>query len=368
MKTILHLIETSGPGGAEKMLISLVENLEPGQYRSIICLLKEGWLSAQLQQRGFTTLILPQRQGLDLHWLRQCVRLIRQHRVDLLHAHEFTMNTFGSLAAWLCRVPIVTTVHGKRYYADKWQRRLAYRFVARHAASMVAVSEDIKRFLTERVRVRTERLATVYNGIDTKAYAPSEDGIRIREELEIARTALVIGTVGNLYAVKGHTYLLKAAARVVRILPEAVFLIIGRGALLDLLQDEARALGIDTHVRFLGFREDIPALLHSMDLFVLSSLSEGHPLSLLEAMASCKPVVATHVGGIPEVVQHGQTGILVPPGDPERLASEIIGLLLDPQRVQQLGAEGRRRVYETFSLSQMVQRYQQLYEHAMPMS
>lgn len=367
MKTILHLIETSGPGGAEKMLISLVEHLDKTQYKSIIGLLKDGWLNAQLKERGFHTVIIPQRRGLDLGWIYKCIKLIRQKHVDLLHAHEFTMNVYGSIAAWSTGIPAITTVHGKAYYVNNWRRRLAYRFVARTSARMVAVSEDIRRYLMERVGVRSDSLITIYNGIDSKQFASSEDRVRIRKELGISETAPAIGTIGNLYPVKGHTDLLKAAAQVVRMFPESVFLIVGRGDLLSRLQIEAGELGLANNVMFIGFREDIPALLQAMDLFVLPSLSEGLSLSLLEAMAAGKPVVATTVGGNPEVISHGETGFLVPPGHPESLSSRIILLLQDQPLARKFGINGQQRVYEKFGLEQMVHSYRHLYEKALLM-
>ena len=364
MKTILHLIETSGPGGAEKMLMSLVENLNQKKYRSVICLLKDGWLNTQLRQRGFETVLIPQAKGLDPGWVYRCVRLIRQKQIDLLHAHEFNMNVYSCMASWLSNVPSIATVHGKGYYVDRWRRRLAYRAVASFSFRMVAVSQDVRRFLIEQVGVKSDNLVSIYNGIDQKCFLRSEDGMQVRKDLGISDTVPVIGTIGNLYPVKGHIYLVKAAAHVVKRFPEAVFVFAGRGALLSELQQEAGRLGIESHVRFLGFREDIPPLLQAMDIFVLPSLSEGLPLSLLEAMASSKPVIATNVGGIPEVIVNEETGYLVPPMDHEHLASRMILLLGDKAKAQHLGRNGRNRVCEKFLLEQMVSAYEDLYDSA----
>jgi len=346
------------------MLISLVENLDKTRYRSLVCLLKDGWLNNQFRQRGFETVIIPQRSGLDLRWVTECVKVLQSRSVDLLHAHEFTMNVYGSMAAWKTGIPIITTVHGKSYYGDKGRRRLAYRLVAKNAFRMVAVSENIKQLLMEKVGIQPTRLATIYNGIDSKRYTSSESS-RIREELGISNTAPVVGAVGNLYPVKGHTYLLRAAVHVLRHFPDAIFPIIGRGELLPALQKEAMDLGITNNILFLGFREDIPNLLQTMDIFVLPSLSEGLPLSVLEAMASGKPVVVTRVGGNAEVVSDGETGFLIEPKDPEALASKIILLLKDKSLGHHLGRNGQKRVSEKFSVERMVQSYQQLYENAL---
>jgi glycosyltransferase involved in cell wall biosynthesis len=363
-KRVLHLIETSGPGGAERVLINIVENLDRTRHESVICLLKEGWLAAQLRQRGFEPITIPQRKGHDPRWISQCVGLIRRKRIDVLHTHEFSMNTYGSVASWLTRVPMIATVHGKAYYGERWRRRMAYRLVARHAVQMVAVAEDIRRFLIDHVGATPGKLCTIYNGVDSKTVCTAADGERVRYELGISKATTVIGTIANLYPVKGHTFLLKAAAQVARVSPETVWLFAGRGSLLGQLQEEARQLGIVDKVRFLGFRNDAGALLQAMDLFVLPSLSEGLPVSILEAMAAGRPVVATNVGGNREVIVEGKTGFLVPPGDSGALASQMVALLADRQLAQRFGTEGHTRVRENFTLERMVSAYERLYERA----
>jgi glycosyltransferase involved in cell wall biosynthesis len=285
-----------------------------------------------------------------------------QRRIDLLHAHEFAMNTYGSLASLLGRTKVVATVHGKSYYAEKLRRRLAYRWVSRRAR-MVAVSEDIKNFLVEKVGVEPRRILTIYNGIDHRGYELGPETRRaVREELGIGEDQPVIGAVGSLYPVKGHTHLIKAASIVLRSFAEPVFLIAGGGSLLEGLRAEAAALGITDRVRFLGFREDIPRILQAIDIYTMPSLSEGLPLSALEAMASRRPVIASRVGGIPEVVLDGATGYLVPVENHGSLAARILDLLRDPALARRLGETGKRRVVEVFSLSTMMQRYQELYE------
>lgn len=360
MRTILHLVETGGPGGAERMLVSLVESLDRRRYRSVVCLPRAGWLQSELEKRGVETIILPQRGVVDRRWLSGVLRLIRRRRVGLMHAHEFAMNTYGAIASVLTGTPLVSTVHGKNYYPERWRRRIAYRWVARRSV-MVAVSEDLKRFLCRRIGLGEREVVTLYNGIDCDAYRPLNGARKaLRSELGLDGQR-VVGTIGNLYPVKGHRYLVEAAASVSAAIPDATFLIAGRGELIGTLQQAARALGVERRIRFLGYREDIPALLQAMDVFVLPSLSEGLPLSLLEAMGAGKPVVATAVGGIPEVVVEGETGFLVPPKDSGALAERIRLLLTRAELAERLGRRARARVEERFSLASMVQAYETLY-------
>ena len=175
MKTVLHLIETSGPGGAEKMLISLVEHLDKSQYGSIICLLKDGWLNRQLRDRGCETVIIPQNHSVDFGWLFKLMRLIRKRAISVIHAHEFVMNAYGSIASVITGVPIVTTVHGRSYYCEKLRRRLAYRFAARQSV-MVAVSDSIMHFLVREIGIKPERIRRIYNGVSTNLYHSATNG------------------------------------------------------------------------------------------------------------------------------------------------------------------------------------------------
>jgi glycosyltransferase involved in cell wall biosynthesis len=362
MKKILHLIETSGPGGAEKILISLLEHLDKSIYQSCICLLKDGWLNAQLKGRGFETFIVPQPHSLDFAWLWEIKTRIKNMGIHLMHAHEFTMNTYASLLSVFTGVPIIATIHGKNYYWERWWRRLAYRFVSRQS-TMVAVSEDIKKFLVQKAGIKNDRIIVVHNGIDLDLYRPeSGKGEWARKELCIRNAQPVVGAIGNLYPVKGHTYLLKALAIVKIMFPTIKLLIAGRGRMMGKLLNESQALGVQDHVIFLGFREDTASLLQAIDLFVLPSISEGLPLSVLEAMASGKPVIATNVGGLPEVVVDGQTGFLVSPEDPESLAKRMMLLLGHSSLADQFGKVGRARAEKKFSLVSMVQKYQELYE------
>ena len=361
MKNILHLTEVWDTGGAENVFISLVENLDKTRYNSDVCLLRNGWLKTQLDRRGVETLVIPQHRSFDFPWLYQLVKLLRRRSIDVIHAHEFAMNVYGALLSRITGIPNVTTVHGKNYYCEKLRRRLGYRFAARQSI-MVAVSEDLKQFLVKSTAIPPERIRVVPNGINLNRYLTNGEDATVRRELGIKAGSPVIGTVGNLFAVKGQIYLIRACRIVAKTFPDFVLLVAGEGEELTVLQTEAHDLGIQENVKFLGFREDVPSLLQAMDVFVLPSLSEGLPLSVLEAQALQKPVVASDVGGVPEVVEDGISGFLVPPKNPQALADKILLLLRNTQLATDLGKEGRKRVEQAFSLEHMIQEYQSLYE------
>lgn len=361
MINVLHLCESSDTGGAESILINIVENLDKTRFTSMVCLLSEGWLKTQLDARHIETVVIPQPHSLDLLWLFRLYRLIKERKIDVIHSHEFATNVYASFISKMVGVPVIATVHGKNYYADKWRRRLAYRFVA-CKSFMVAVSADLKRFLSERVGIPLRHIRVVHNGIDLHRYKSKESIYHVRKELRIGAEQPVIGTVGNLFAVKGQIYLLKACKIVAGTFPNFVLVVAGDGEQSSFLEKEATSYGIADNVKFLGFRNDIPSILDAIDVFVLPSLSEGLPLSVLEALALQKPVVATNVGGIPEIIEDGITGYLVPPRNPEALATKIVHLLRHPEVAINMGRVGRLRVDECFSLEKMIEKYQSLYE------
>jgi glycosyltransferase involved in cell wall biosynthesis len=361
IKTILHLSSTSGPGGAEMIVSRLAGALDRSRFRSVVCLYWPGWLKEQCERQGIETHVLEIGGMFDFGWVRNACRLVRREGISLIHAHEFTGNTYGSLVAKLAGVPLVATVHGKSYYSEQCKRRLAYRAVSR-VATMVAVSEDLKRFITGTVGVPAGRIKVIYNGQEILPQIRQEEKARLRGEFGLGENESVVGVVGSLYPVKGHEYLLAAVPQVLKTHPRTKFLIVGRGDLDAPLKEEVKRAGLEKQVRFLGFREDVAALLSLMDIFVLPSLSEGLSIALLEAMAAGIPVVATNVGGNPELVVDGETGYSVPPRDADALAAKLRLLLGDKCLAKKLGENGQKRVQQKFSLQAMADNYQELYE------
>jgi glycosyltransferase involved in cell wall biosynthesis len=359
-RTILHLIETSDLGGAENVMINLVTNLEEDGYHSIVCLRKEGALYDELIKRGIEAHIINEEGFFDVRFVINLFVLVRMKKVSLIHAHEFLMNVYGTIVGKLSGRPVVTTLHGKFYYYEKWRRRFALQLVSKFS-QLVCVSEDLRGFVSEKIGIPKNRIVTIYNGIDTELFAKSEKAVLMKEKFGIKNGQKVVGTVANLNAMKGHTYLLKAIPSIIRDYPSVVFLFVGKGDQEEKLRKEALDLGIFEYVKFLGFRSDIPELLNLMDVFVLPSLSECLPLSVLEAMALSVPTVVTDVGGIREIIKDQETGYIVPPADPAALADKISLLLGDRTNARSIGLGGREAVDEKFSIETMLAQYQSLY-------
>ena len=359
-ETILFLSTSSGPGGAERVISTLSAALNT-QHRGIILgLFRPGWLQTECQRLGVETIIIPLSGPLHLGWFLECIRVVRRERVVLIHAHEFSAIVYGWIVSLIARIPFVGTIHGKNYFWEKARRRLAYRLIAR-TGTLVAVSEDLKRFISEKVGIPVRRLRVIYNGITPAPPVEESEIERCRSELGIKSGDTVLGAVGSLYPVKGHRFLLDAMPIVLQRFPNTVLIMAGRGELGVSLKEQAKRLGIEEKVRFLGMREDVPRLLALMDVFVLPSLSEGLSMALLEAMAAGKPVVATRVGGNPELVEEGKTGLLVRAEDASNMAGGLVRILGNRSMMRELGVAGAERVLRSFSLDSMAHQYRALY-------
>lgn len=358
---ILHLIETTEPGGAETVFAELA-SCRDDQFHSVGGVLASGWASQALGARGTSVHYFPLDRSFDIFWIGKLVSFIRREQIDLIHAHEFTMNCYASLAAQRAGVPIVCTVHGKNYYSDRLYRRAAYRWVARRAGAFVAVSADLKTFLMQRVGIAGEQISVVHNGIDTRRFKTSaEQRITSRRRLECDANAFVVLVVAALFAVKGHDELLRAMPSLIHRRPDTLLLLAGEGPMEPTLRSLARELGIEQHVRFLGFRSDVPDLLAAADAFVLPSHSEGLPICIIEAMAADVPVIATAVGGVPEIIRDEENGLLVPDRSPDRLACAILRVATEPDLAPQLCRLAQRTVSNEFSFTRMVDAYHGIY-------
>ncbi|MCI0627908.1 MAG: glycosyltransferase family 4 protein [Acidobacteria bacterium] len=358
--TVLHLSTSSGPGGAERMISTLTAALNQDQFRIIAGLFRPGWLQEECEALGVRTSVLPLAGRFKFQWFRTCLRLLRKERVALIHAHEFSAILCGWIVAKLAGVPLVATIHGKNYFWEKLRRRVAYRLVSRQG-TMITVSQDLKRFVCEKVGVAEKRLEVIYNGVAQAQTVTVEETQKCKAELGISGCYPILGVVGSLYPVKGHRFLLEAMPEILRRWPETRLLVIGRGELEVALKEQVEQLAIGANVDFLGMRQDVPRLLSVLDAFVLPSLSEGLSLALLEAMAYGKPVVTTLVGGNPELIDHGRTGFLVQPENARDLADNLVKLLSDPGMMQQFGRQAAERVRQHFSMGQMADRYREVY-------
>ena len=361
--TPLLLIGEFTSGGAETLVTALANRLSFEGWRVHLSARKDGPVSLLLRDPTALT-IVPKRGTVDPGHIRGLVTLIRRQRIDLVHAHLFGANFYGFLAARAAGARIIQTIHGMSCF-DSPRRLATYRLMAPFVDRIVTVSDTLTSEMLRRTRISPHKLCTIPNGIDIHPSPSDEDNRRIRQELTLEDRFPIIGTIGNIKRVKGHDILIRAAPAIQRAFPKAIILIVG-----DTSQDPSYKSELDelisrSHltnvVTFLGYRPDAPRLLSLFDVFVLPSRSEGLSLALLEAMASQRPIVATHVGGTAGVLAQGHTALLVPPEDPDALTESILRLLTDASLSTTLGAHAAFTARHLYSTDMMVERYKQLY-------
>jgi sugar transferase (PEP-CTERM/EpsH1 system associated) len=361
---VLHLVHRLGAhgrtGGMEYGVIKLVNRMRGGSVVAGVC-------STRLSDAAIRGLLDPGvpfyecrgRDGNDPRLIPALWRVFRQFRPDIVHTHGWGTLIEGLVAARLAGVPRV--IHGEHgTLQNRWYQRWTQRIAWGCADGVVSVSGRLAERLARDVGFELSRIRTIRNGVDLERFA-STSRVVARRELGIPDDVVAIGTVGRLVPVKDHATLLTAFADTWRSQPNTRLFLAGDGPLKAALQQQARELGIDTAVRFLGHRSDVEHVLAALDVFVLSSVSEGMSNTILEAMATGLPVVATAVGGADELVVDGHTGLLVAPSQPRALAAALSTLAADGGRRNAMGISGRERVVAAFTVSRMVAEYEQLY-------
>jgi glycosyltransferase involved in cell wall biosynthesis len=362
--TVLQVLHSLCVGGAEVLAARLARQ-QRGSYRfAFACLDGLGTLGEQLQEEGFPVWVLHRGAGVDWRAALTLGRLLRQERVALVHAHQYTPFFYAAVARWLGRrVPILFTEHG-RHFPDypRRKRMVANRFLLGRCDRVVGVGRAVGQALVSNEGIPAGRVAVIYNGIDVGAFtAGPHDRARLRAEMGLGANDLVLIQVARLDYLKDHATAVRTLQQVVARRPEARLLLVGDGPERGKIEEEARGRGLTGHVRFLGQRGDVARLLPAADIFLLSSISEGIPLTVIEAMSAGLPVVSTDVGGVGEVVLDGRTGLLAAAGDDRGLADHVLRLAASADLGRQLGEEGRRRAGELFSEHQMHARYLRLY-------
>jgi glycosyltransferase involved in cell wall biosynthesis len=357
-----------GTGGAETLLRLTVPALRARGYDMSVAALKGTESEREAFERaGVPCRILGAGNRFDPRPVLRLRRLLRQERVDVLHAHCFLANVAGRVAGRLAGTPVVITAH---HDTDVWMGPVA-RFVERQTARLgtrvAACSEAVRRYAIERHGLPEAKVVTLRNAI-APLPAPSADArAAARAALGVAPGDRLVGTLGRLVEPKkGLRTFLAAAARVAVAEPRARFVLIGDGPARAELERRSASLGIRERVRFHGEEARPDRLLPGLDILAQPSLWEGFGLSVVEAMAAAVPVVASRVGGIPEVARDDREAVLVPAGDAARLAEALVALLRDPQRAARLGAAGRKRALEEFSLDRLVEETAALYDGLLP--
>ena len=358
MQVVLSLV----PGGTEGLVVEICRRITPAFAVTVCCLDDEGPWADRIRGLGIDVVALKRSPGFRPEIGRRIAQLADERGVDVLHCHQYSPFVYGWLAArWQRRLKVVYTEHGRLSDAPpSWKRRAVNPILSRFDGTAIAVSHDLRDYMIDAWFAR-ERVGVIHNGIDPGPLPSPADRARARQALGVDDGRLVVATVARLDPVKDLLSLLDAFAIVRRHVPDALLAIVGDGPERAALERRAAQPDLAGAVRLTGFRSDVRALLPGADVYVSSSISEGVSITILEAMAAGVPVVATAVGGTPEVLALETGGRLVPVRSPQRLARAVMALAADPLRRAAIGAEGRRRVETAFTLDRMVGEYARIY-------
>ncbi len=363
---VTHVVENLNRGGLERMVLDLVGlQRQQGLRPQVVCVFEAGALAGELDALGVPLRVCGKRRGPDLRALHRLRRAVRDHGTEVLHTHNAAAHYQAVLATpgLRGRRRVINTRHGMGAGPAAARRDALYRATMGRTDAVVMVCDAARRDAVARGLVPEPRTVVIPNGIRVERFAAAGEAARraLRQALGVAPGTRLVGTVGRLNWAKDQDSLIRAFARVHATRPDTALVLVGSGELRGDLEERARLEGVAAAVHFLGDRSDVVHLLQGLDLFALSSVSEGYSMALLEAAASALPIVATDVGGNAEIVHHGQTGMLVPAGAPESLAMTLGALLDAPDMASGLGTAARAWVLGHGSLEAMAERYASLY-------
>jgi glycosyltransferase involved in cell wall biosynthesis len=364
---IMEMIDKPSLGGGQTALLLLAENLDRSRFEVVISSGGDGPLAEEARQKGIAYVPVPLGKRLSLRPLREIAGVLRENKIDVLHTHGGIAGFYGRSAARRARTPaVVHTLHGIHYlhYRNPLLRRL-YVFLERKYSRLtdrliLVCQSDLRQARRHRLAPE-EKMTVILNGTEVRPELGTDDISRRRSELSWPLGRPVVGTVARLHRQKGVVNLLRAAPQILSPFPEIKIAVVGDGPQSGTLRREAQRLGLEGRLLFLGERKDAASVMALFDIFVLPSLWEGLPFVLVEAAALGKPIVATAVDGVSEILEDGKTGLLVPPNDPSALADAVIRLLRDNEGARRLGERARALVPPRFPLRRMIEQTQNLY-------
>jgi glycosyltransferase involved in cell wall biosynthesis len=360
---VVQVLATGTNGGAQEHLFGLVTRMDPTRYDVSVVSLSAGSAVRKLQRAGVAVLLIDEPD--DAIAVGALAAHLAEVRADVVHAHMYRAETVATRAVIALgeighrRPYVVSTVHSSRVRSEEDRKIL--RDLTPHMDQLIAVSRMIERKIHDERPVGAP-VRLIYNGVDLSRYDDPERCSTLPAEYGMEPGSQVVGVVARLEPEKGHPTLLEAWPQVLRAVPDAYLLIVGEGSRREALEAQARDLRIAHRVVFTGRRDDVPAVTAALDVAVLPSYREAQGLSILEAMALSRPVVASNVGGIPEMITDGETGLLVPPHDADALATALIRLLRDRHYAVALGQAGHDLVHDRFCIELMVGAIQTIYD------
>jgi glycosyltransferase involved in cell wall biosynthesis len=369
LKVLTLIDRLTASGGGERLAIEIATRLDRERFEPVLCASRPPGpierdpsitvARERIDASGIRYLPLDRSAGWRLDEWLPLYRLLRRERFDVIHAHKFGSNIWATAVGRLARVPVIVAhEHTWSFEGEPVRRLLDRELIGRGSSVFIAVSQEDRRKMIEIEGVRADKILFVPNGISPR----SPSGTDVRGELGIPADAPLIGTVGVLRPQKALDLLIRSSLPLLREFPDLRVLIIGAGPEKGALEQLTRSHGVEDRVLMPGFREDVPDVLATLDVAVSSSVFEGSPLALMEYMEAGCPVVATRVGGVPDLIEDGVHGLLVDPGDEPALTAAIRRMLSDREAAGRMGEAARERRRHEFTVDLMVRRFEALYE------
>ncbi|UCE67740.1 MAG: glycosyltransferase [Candidatus Zixiibacteriota bacterium] len=369
---VCHLISGDLWAGAEVQMFTLVAALNKAPELNVSAIvLNEGKLVSELRNAGIEVAVIDESQYGFLQILRRAKKILGGKNIDILHTHRYKENILGALLRKNAVVShLLQTVHGtgEPFKGIKLLKALLYslldrRYSRKYHDKIHTVSLDIKNEIG--AWISPDKIAAIHNAVDPANIVVSKTASEIRYKLGIKGNEFIIGSAGRMVPIKGYDIFLDMAKIISADLPHARFLLVGDGPIKMKLENKAREMNLENKVIFSGFRDDIIDIINCFDIFVISSHNEGIPMVLLEAMAMKKPIVATAVGGINEIIENDVSGLLVAPGDARSLADSCIKIFNDLDQREKLGIEAKNRIEVEFTVDIQKNRMLKLYQEIM---
>ena len=366
---VLHVIDLAGPGGAQRVLVDLCANLDRTRWRPVVAVPAEGWITEQLRRHAIEFIIAPVRHApFDWRYVRALTRAIRGSGARVVHAHLLGPAIYAGLAAIVTRVPMIATFHGQSDISPTERFRSAKTWIInRAAAATVYVSAALRSHFLDVTGLDPSAAHVIHNGVDLDVAVPGDRGL-LRGPLGVGADQVLVGAVGHIRPPKDYPTFVRAAAILAQGSDRYRFVVVGGvddPEVFADLKSASAASGLDGRLHFAGFRDDVPALMRDLDVYVISSVTEGLSISTIEALDAGVPTVATRCGGPEEILEHQRTGLLVDVGDAEGIARAVAQLVDDPETARRMADAGRAVVRSRFRLETMIERYDALYRAAL---
>ncbi len=368
---IVYIIDGLGNGGAERLMVPLLKYLDADRFKARVCVLQNHHgnpVAEDIRALGIPVDLLPVHHLRDITAVFRLRKYLQKYRTDLIHTQLDFSDILGNMASRLLRIPSVCTIHVSPFKEKRLmpgiRQKLSWLCHRKFCDRVISVSEKVREDYLHVSQNSPLNVETIHNGIDlTRFEIPDKNEMdNLRQSLGIPAKATVILTIAMLRKEKGIQYMIEAFPPILKHVPDLYYLIVGSGDYAKTLLEKAGKSSVKDRIVFAGMRQDIPRLMYISRLFVLPTLTEALPTVVAEAMAAGKPVIASAVGGIPEMITDTESGLLISPADPEKLANACVYLLKDPEKIQMMGAGGRQIANEKFNIRRQIHKIERVYQ------